>query len=410
MVTVVVVGAGERGYEAFGKEILRRKDIKAVAIAEPDKGKRERFSKDHNIKPELQFQSYEELFSKEKIADGAIIATMDSLHVDPTVMALKRGYKVILEKPIDFTPEGIKKVIKASEETGLPVIVGLVLRYTRYLKKVKTIMDSGVIGKIISIDHRENIGFWHFGHAFVRGNWRNTKIAAPSLLAKSCHDMDLLFWLAGDKCSELSSSGGLMYFKKENAPKGSGARCMDCPPEIEKACPYSAKKLYLTDHIDWPVSAISLDRSYEAREKALKEGPYGRCVYKCDNDVSDYQTVNMNFRNGVKAVFTMSAFNTGGREMRVSGSHGEIKCVFDASIELIKFDGFSSKTEKIDMAEITADRHGGGDAGLVEEFVKVLGGEKTAFALRDSAYSHFMAFAAEKSKFSEGVPVKVEEF
>ena len=411
IVKIALVGAGNRGYEAFGKEILKRNDVRFVAVAEPDKGKRERLSKEHNIPEDMQFNSYEELFARKKLADGVIVATMDSMHLEPTTMALKKGYKVLLEKPIGIKLEEVKKIVCASEKTGLPVLVGHVLRYTSYLKKIKELLGSGIIGKLISIDHRENVGYWHFAHSYTRGNWRNTDVAAPAILAKSCHDMDLLYWLAGARCKILTSLGGLFYFKKENAPKKSAGRCMDCPEKIESACPYSAKKLYLTDNVDWPTSVISLDHSLKARKKALREGPYGRCVYKCDNNVADHQVVLMDFENEIKVSFTMSAFNVSTRDIRISGSHGEIRSSFDKFIEVIKFDGSRrEKYKKIDMAPVPAESHGGGDQGLTEAFVKVLQGGKPPFTIQESAHSHFMAFAAEKSRLKNGIPVQVKEF
>ncbi len=411
MVTVVVLGAGNRGYEAYGKIIKNRPDIKAVAVAEPDEAKRDRFAKDHNIPVEMQFNSWEDLLSKEKLADGSIITTLDRMHVEPAVTAMKKGYHIILEKPIDSTLDGVMKVVRAAEETKRIVVVGHVLRYTKFFRKLKEIVDSGVIGRLIGIEHKENVGFFHFAHSFVRGNWRKAESTAPSILAKSCHDLDLLYWLVGARCKNISSFGELTYFKKENKPKGAADRCLDCPSEIESKCPYSAKKIYLTDYIGWPVSVISVDLSYEGRIRALKEGPYGRCVFSCDNDVVDHQIVNMSFENGVKASFTMTAFsNEITRRIRIFGSLGEIRGEFGkGEIEVIKFADLSKTVYELNVNSPEIG-HGGGDWGLVAYFVELLKGTTKANPtdIRESVHSHFMAFAAEKSRLNGGGVIEVD--
>ncbi len=411
MIEVVVIGAGNRGYEAYGKIIKERKDIKVVGVAEPDEGKRERFVKEHKIPSERVFESWEKLLKLGKIADAAIIATPDRLHVEPAVAFMEKGYHLLLEKPIAPTRDGVKKVVDTAHKTKRIVVVGHVLRYTPFFKKLKELIEEKAIGKVIGIEHKENVGFYHFAHSFVRGNWRNTETSSPSILAKSCHDLDILYWLIDAKCEYLSSFGELSFFKRENQPEGAADRCLDCPEEIEKKCPYSAKKLYLTNYTGWPVSVISLDLSYEGRLKALKEGPYGRCVFACDNNVVDHQTVNMAFEDGTKVTFTMTAFtDTITRRIRIFGTLGEIRGEFEkGEIEVIRF-----SEEKRDLYEVNAyfpeTGHGGGDRGIIDYFVSVISGkEKADYTLIDeSAYSHFMAFTAEDSRLTNGKVLKVE--
>ncbi len=411
MITVVILGAGNRGYEAYGKIIKGRDDIEVVAVAEPDEAKRRRFATDHLIPPEMQFKTWKELLSKKKFADAAIVATPDRMHVEPAVAAMKKGYHIILEKPIAPTPEGVMEVARTAEETKRIVVVGHVLRYTKFFRKLKEIVDSGVIGRLIGIEHKENVGFFHFAHSFVRGNWRRADTSAPSILAKSCHDLDLLYWLVGARCKSISSFGELTYFKKGNKPKGAADRCLDCPSEIEGKCPYSAKKIYLTDYIGWPVSVISVDLSYEGRLKALREGPYGRCVYSCDNDVVDHQVVNMAFENGVKATFTMTAFSSEiTRRIRIFGSLGEIRGEFEkGEIEVIRFADPKKIVYEFNVNS-TEIGHGGGDWGLVAHFVELLKGATKAnpSSIREAVHSHFMAFAAEKSRLNNGETIEVE--
>ncbi len=410
MVKLVVIGAGSRGYEAYGRLIKQRNDAKIVAVAEPDREKRERFAKEHDIPKDMQFESWERLFSQERFADGAIIATPDRYHVGPALAAMERGYHLLLEKPIAPTREGVQKVVDMAKKTKRVVVVGHVLRYTKFFNKLKELMDNKVIGDIIGIEHKENIGFFHFAHSFVRGNWRNSRESSPSILAKSCHDLDILYWLVGSPCKMITSFGSLTHFRPENRPKGAADRCLDCPVEVENRCPYSAKKLYLTDYTGWPVSVISLDLSYEGRLKALREGPYGRCVYACDNDVVDHQIVNMMFENGVKVTFTMTAFSdTITRRIRIFGTLGEIRGEFDkGEIEVIRFG--EDKRVHYDLKVYSAEiGHGGGDKGIVNHFISLLKGEKeeNPTNIEESAHSHFMAFAAEESRLRDGKVVRL---
>lgn len=405
MIKLIIVGAGGRGYDAYGKLIKERDDVMAVAVAEPDEAKRLRFAKEHGIPKDMQFTSWEELFSREKLADGVIIATPDRLHAGPAIAAMEKGYPILLEKPIAPTKEDVQKVVDIANKTKSTVVVGHVLRYTAFFKKLKELIKSGVIGDIVGIEHKENVGFFHFAHSFVRGNWKSSKTSAPSILAKSCHDLDILYWLSGAKCKTLTSFGELTYFKSKNKPEEAADRCINCPEEIESKCPYSAKKIYLTDYVGWPVSAISLDLSYEGRIKALKEGQYGKCVFSSDNDVVDHQIVNMLFENGIKVTFTMTAFSdTITRRIRIFGTLGEIRGEFDNSeIEVIKFADTERISYKLNSynAEIG---HGGGDKGILEHFLSLIKGETkdNPTGIEASAHSHFMAFAAEESRLTNG--------
>lgn len=410
MIKLLLIGAGSRGYEAYGRLIKMRNDAKIIAVAEPDEDKRKRLAREHNIPDTMQFSSWEKLLEKEKFADGIIIATPDRLHVEPAISAMKKGYHVLLEKPIAPTKEGVQKVVSVAKQTNRIVVVGHVLRYTKFFKKLKELLDSKVIGDIVGIEHKENVGFFHFAHSFVRGNWRNSRESSPSILAKSCHDLDILYWLTGARCKTLTSFGELMYFRPENKPDKAALRCLDCPDEIERLCPYSAKKIYLTDYIGWPVSVISLDLSYEGRMKALREGPYGRCVFACDNDVVDHQIVNMVFENGVKATFTMTAFSdTITRRIRIFGTQGEIRGEFEkGEIEVIKFGWTERKFYNFGVYDMGMG-HGGGDKGIVRHFISLLkGDEPRSFTnIEESAHSHFMAFAAEESRLEGGIPINL---
>jgi len=406
MVDVVIIGAGQRGHDVYAKLLSEYEDVNIKAVAEKDPKRLKRFVKTYDIPGNLAFNNWEELFKSGIKADGAIISTMDNMHVGPAVEAIRNGYDLLLEKPIATNMEDIMKITNLSAEKGKNVIVAHVLRYTPFFAKLKAILSTGIIGKVIGINLNEKIGYFHFAHSYVRGNWRNTTEACPSILAKNSHDMDILCYLMDSKCDFLSSSGSLHFFKGCNSPEDSAERCLDCPSEIEKRCPYSAKKIYLGDSVEWPVSVISDDLSYEGRKNALKYGQYGRCVFKCDNNVADHQTVNMRFENGVDVSFTMSAFTQGHyRSIRIFGSEGEIFATLGKTAK-IEIKRFVDNVDLNKVVEISHESgHGGGDRGIVEHFIKTLKKENNTSlsSVFQSVESHLMALSAEKSRLENGV-------
>ncbi len=402
--TAILMGAGSRGSDTYGAYALRSAKLDIVALAEPDEVKRNRLAEQLKIDEKMRFKDWKELLAVGKIADGAIIATMDNLHVEPSIEAMKLGYDVLLEKPMDRTLEGAVKIVRASEKYNKRVMVAHVLRYTPFFRKIREIIQSGVIGDLIGIEHKENVGYWHMVHSFVRGNWRKTDETAPMILTKSCHDMDILYWLVGKKCSYLSSFGTLTHFRKENMPSGAAERCLDC--KVEKDCPYSALKIYLNDKTGWPQNVISTDLSREGRLKALREGPYGRCVYACDNDVVDHQVVSMMFEDGITVNFTMQAFTSEiDRRIRVFGTRGEIQGHFGKNE--IKVVLFGKEIENI-KSEYVNDNfgHGGGDYYLLDDFVQMLSDPNyrdVSTSAADSLESHLMAWAAEESRLNNKI-------
>lgn len=396
--TVAVLGAGNRGREAYGKYILEHPgDIRAVAVAEPDNDKRALFSQEHEINESQQFKNWQDLLNEKKLADGIIIATLDNMHLEPVLQAMEKGYKILLEKPIAPNLEDLVKIYKKYKATDSEILVAHVLRYTNFFIKLKEIIDQGTIGKIRYIDLNENIGYYHFAHSYVRGNWRNTNSAAPIILAKSCHDLDILHWLLETKTKKLNSSASLEIFKEEMQPENAADRCIYC--EIEADCPYSARKIYLSENTDWPTSVITTDLSYKGRFKALKEGPYGRCVWKSDNNVPDVQRVNMTQADNTEVNFTLTAFSKDiTRDIKIYGSHGEIKGDFEKGIIEISVFG---KTDSVVEIKAASGHHGGGDNGLMTQFVSLLKGKKInswSSSLEASIESHLMAFAAEESR------------
>ncbi|MDF2960756.1 MAG: hypothetical protein K0S39_2491 [Paenibacillus sp.] len=410
MIHAALIGAGHRGVHCYAPYALQHPDeIRFTAVAEPDAYKRERFAKQHNIPVERQFASWQELLAQPKLAEALLICTSDDQHYEPTMLALEKGYHILLEKPMSPRPkEAVRMALEAEKRQRL-LMVCHVLRYTPFFTKVKELIEGGEIGRIMSVQWNENVGFWHQAHSFVRGNWRNAGMSSPMILAKCCHDMDMLQWLIDDECLRVSSFGSLSYFRKENAPEGSTERCTDgCP--VEKECVYSALKWYYNEKEEWPSVIASPEPALEARMKAIQEGPYGRCVYRCDNDVVDHQVVNLEFRNGTTVAFTMSAFTKEcNRTLKIMGTRGELHAHMEHNeIEIIPFDGGS----RYFVPEMVEGRHGGGDYLIMKQFVdsvtsgKLDGGRTSGMV---SAQSHLISFAAEESRLS-GKIITMKEY
>lgn len=405
-VEIIIIGAGQRGRDVYAKLLSDFEHVRIKAVAEKNRKRREAFMNEYDIPVENVFETWEALFESGIKADGAVISTMDTMHVGPTVAAIKNGYHVLLEKPIATNMADIMTIAELTERENREVIVAHVLRYTPFFSKLKSILKKEVIGKVIGINMNEKIGYFHFAHSYVRGNWRNTKEACPSILAKNSHDMDILCYLLDSKCEYLSSMGELHHFKVGNAPDLSSERCLSCPSDVETNCPYSAKKIYLGDSIDWPLlSIISEDLSYKGRKTALETGPYGRCVFRCDNDVVDHQMVNMRFENGVDVAFTMSGFTQGHyRSIRIFGTEGEIFATLGKTAK-IEIKRFINNVDLNKVVEISHESgHGGGDRGIVEHFINLLDGreEMSKSSIFESVESHLMSLSAEESRLSNG--------
>jgi predicted dehydrogenase len=384
--------------------------LKIVSVAEPDEAKRKKIQEDHRIPDSLAFRSWEEPFANLPPVEGLIISTQDQMHAGPLAKAMERNMHILCEKPIVPSLEECRQIEKSSSGFTKVFMIAHVLKYTVFFSKVKELLDEGRIGKLIGIDLIENVGHIHFSHSFTRGNWRNRAESSPMILAKSCHDMDMLYWLAGAPCESLSSYGSLNYFKEENAPKGAPKRCLEgCPHMI--GCPYFAPKIYITDNVKWPVNVITTDLSMAGRIKALETGPYGRCVFHCDNDVVDHQTVAMRFANGVTANFIMSGFTMEThRSITLFGTGGEI--TGDMENNTIRVKEFSSRNvEHIEPAKPLGG-HAGGDTNFVTDFVRLVrgGGGEGRNMVKNSFESHYMAFAAEASRLEGAKNIKLGEF
>ena len=407
-VTLAIIGAGARGtgYAQFAGEYPDR--LRIVAVADPDDFCRNRLGDAHNIPEAKRFRSYQEFIAQPRMCDGVIISTQDSLHEAPAVACAKLGYHILLEKPMAPTADACRRIVAAVKGAGIMFAVCHVLRYTKYTEVIRSIIRAGEIGEIMTIQHLEPLGYWHQAHSFVRGNWRNEAESSFMLLAKSCHDVDWLRGIMGKRCAKIQSFGTTRHFKASEKPAGAADRCVNCPEAVESFCPYSARKIYFRDRLCkgeklWPVDVLTPVVTPDNLDAALKNGPYGRCVYACDNDVVDNQVVNMIFEDGSTAQMLMTGFNfLSGRHTRIFGSRGEL----ETDGRLVKVRKFLDDSERIVDPETVNDGgilsgHGGGDFGLMHNFVSALANRDRSLILTgvdETLESHLMVFAAEESR------------
>lgn len=388
------------------------KGAQIVAVVEPHDERREIAAQRFDIPSENCFTNTDDFFNKKIACDAVFIASMDKDHYKQAVQALKQGYDLLLEKPISPDIRECIEIQREAKKNNRKVVVCHVLRYTNFFSEIKKIIDSGELGKIVAIQHNENVGNYHIAHSFVRGNWRNSEMSSPIIMQKSCHDMDILTWLVGSEAKKISSFGSLTHFKAENAPEGSTDRCCTCP--VGEKCHYNAYRAYLPIRGNWPATLLGPDQSEEAIRKELETSPYGRCVYHCDNNVCDHQVTLIEFKNGVHASFVLSGFtNRMSRSLKIMCEYGEIRAEDeDSIIEVTKFNANAvERTEKtVIRAELVGGAHGGGDVLLMEDFLATLANnsEECRTTIDRSVESHIMAFAAEEARVT-GKVVDIDE-
>ena len=409
-ITMVIGGLGVRGYEVYASYAYRHpQNVTVVAVADPDPEKRAAAKERFHLPDSACYPDMETLLQQ----------TQDRQHIAHALPALEKGYHLLLEKPISPDVQACIALRDTAHRCGRVVAVAHVLRYTEIFSAVKQLLQQGAIGKLIHMDLIENVAYWHFAHSYVRGNWRRAEETSPMILAKSCHDMDILRWLADAPCESLSSVGGLSVFTGKNAPTGAADRCLNCA--VERSCPYSARRIYLENektgvlhgNTDWPCSVLDDHPTEQSITRALAEGPYGRCVYACDNDVADHQCVSMAFENGVCATFTVTAFTAECcRSLRAMGSLGELE--IDMLNNRIMVRRFGEAEEVLNLEKIR-DKfagHGGGDDRMMDAFVEMLadGGTAPKTSIDVSVDSHIMAMAAEHSRLCGGQNVRLRDF
>ena len=406
---LLLLGAGNRG-RVYAASAARH-GAEITAIAEPREDARAQLALQCGVAEDAVFTDWRDLLraasSASLTADAVVIATPDREHVAPAVAFAERGYHLLLEKPMAPTEAECRAVVQAVARAGVMMAVGHVLRYTPYTQTLKKLLGEGAVGEVISVQHLEPVGYWHHAHSYVRGNWRNVATSSPMLLAKSCHDLDWLRYIIGEPCKTVSSFGSLTHFRRENKPAAAGraTRCLSC--DFEPQCPYAATRFYLDlaarGETGMPLSAVTLDTSVEGVAEALETGPYGRCVYECDNDVVDHQVVNLEFISGKTASFTMTAFAVPRpRETRIFGTHGELS---GDGRTITMTDFLTERVRTVDTSEGVSsallEGHGGGDDALMAAFVRALRSGDSSELLsgpEEALESHLMVFAAERSR------------
>lgn len=404
--TLAVAGAGARG-AAYAELAVRRPDrCSVVAVAEPRPPARQSFAERHGLGGSGVFESWRELADQPRLADAVVVAVLDDQHVEAALAFIERGYDILLEKPMATTEDGCRQIVEAAERAGVTMQVCHVMRHTDYTRMLKAELAAGVIGDIVSVEHLEPVGSYHFAHSFVRGNWRREDETSFVLLTKSCHDLDWLNHIVDHAPRRVASFGSLMHFRAESRPAGAADRCLDCA--VESGCPFSAARLYRTGLRDGGTkqyfTKVMADGvlTEDAVTEALATGPYGRCVYACDNDVADHQVVSIEYDGGITASFTLSAFTPlENRRTKIFGTRGQITAD-GRFIEI--YDFLTERRTTIDTSKdgsSAAEGHAGGDQALMDDFVDALVDgrpELITAHLQDTLDGHRLVFAAEHAR------------
>jgi len=410
--TFAIMGMGNRGTAYAGKQLKYPDEMEVVAMADTRRIRLDAANKYLHLPEDRLFDSADALLAQPKLADIMIIATQDKQHKDHAIRAMELGYDLLLEKPISNKLEDIVVIEQTAKKLGRRVIVCHVLRYTVFYKEVKRLIDEGIVGRVRSVEAMEQVGYYHYAHSYVRGNWHKEADSSPMILAKCSHDMDILQWLTGKQCKKVSSFGTQSYFTAEHCPEGATDTCFDCKLD----CPFHAPRFYVGRIPKWPTTILQPEPTEENILQTLRETNYGKCVFKMDNDVVDHQTVNMLLEDNVTVSFQMVGFtNMQTRTIRVMGTEGEIWGNFHDN--MLYYQRFGEEAPKsIDLTTLCNDftGHGGGDAGLIYDVIRLYRGDdfdtSSITFLDRSAQSHYLAFAAEKSRLLEGQVLDMDEF
>jgi predicted dehydrogenase len=409
--TVAAIGCGMRGriYTGLMADMPDRFTVVAGADPSPQRVEAVRAKADN---PDFRgFDSADALLAEDRLADIAIISTQDAYHFEPCKRALEKGYDILLEKPIATSSAEIRELQQLATSLGRRVVVCFVLRYTAFYRKVKEIVDSDALGDIMTINANEGVMPWHQAHSFVRGHWAITGDSSPMIVAKCCHDTDIIGWLIGRQCTHVSSFGKLSHFVAENAPEGAPPRCTDgCP--VADTCMYNALK-YVDQHRRWLPMVFDNDSTApdDAVVEWLRTSPWGRCVYRCDNSAVDHQVLAMNFDGGVTGTFTMTAFDNE-RHVEICGTKGVLrgggfyKKHLGCDIVVHRFADASDERVQVDAG---STGHGGGDGGLIDALYAQMTGplEDVQAAFGEAVHAHLLGYAAEQSRLNQGRAIKL---
>ncbi|MFA5859727.1 MAG: Gfo/Idh/MocA family oxidoreductase [Elusimicrobiota bacterium] len=421
-VTAIIVGAGHRSLCYAGYSKHHPDKLKIVGVADPSEHRRKHTAEIYGLTEKQCFKSAEELAKKPKQADCIINGTMDIQHVPTSIPLLKRGYDILLEKPFATNEKEMWELYDTAVKYKRRVMICHVLRYVPFLTKVRELIAAGEIGEVMNIQTVEHVSYHHMGIGFVRGKWNREDVCKSTMLmSKCCHDLDMITWMkSGIAPKRVSSFGSNMYFNNQKMPKGAGTRCLvDC--EIEPKCDYSAKKHYLDHPGRWSAYVWAgiehlKNPSFMDRVKHLNNSNFGKCMWRCDNNTVDHQTVMIEFTDGCTASHNM----VGGaampsRSIHLLGTHGEIQGVLHENKFVVRHidhrPGYETKERVVDLKnEGNLDGafggHGGGDLRLAADFVNVMSGEKPSISytgIEDSVYGHLTGFLADKARRENSV-------
>ncbi len=409
--TAITLGAGNRGNVYGSYAINNPTDLNIIGVAEPIVERNNDYATKHKIRDENRFVTWEHVLNKPKFADMVIISMPDHLHHEPCIQAMRLGYDVLLEKPMAQTEAECREILEVQQETGRMVGIAHVLRYAPYFIDMRDVVLSGKLGKITNMQHMEPIEYRHMLHSYVRGNWHNSEATTPIILAKSCHDLDIMRWILDEPCVELAAFGELSFYNKENAPEGSGDRCLTCA--VEEGCAYSAKKTYLDD--EERLSAIMPIVPQNAADRraaiihSLETTNYGRCAFKMENDQPEHIAAAFKYESGATATFSMDGFTSyHSRRTRLMGTKGSLVGDMETFTytDYLTKKSFTWDVSVTDVAGYKNSGHGGGDHRFVSDLLNAIyhrDEDLLTSNVAASVESHVQGFRIEISRKGGGV-------
>lgn len=413
MLKIAILGYGGRGknYSNIIRHSLSNK-AKVEYVIDSNEDKLNVAKKLEKLDDNNVYSDYDKFLSDKVEIDWLFICTQDKDHFVHTIKGIEQGYNILLEKPISGDIKECLELARFAKEKNVKVAVCHVLRYTYFYGKVKEIIDSGVLGRIVSIEMQENVGYWHQAHSYVRGDWRRSESSTPMIFSKCCHDLDIAVFLANSMCKQVSSVGKLNHFRPDDAPEITADKCVNCK---NNDCPYDARKLYIdkfkklpkiAQKNAWPMSRLVSDAcpTLDKLQTAIRNGQFGNCVYRNDNNVVDYQVSQILFDNEINCTLTMTAFSYDPyRTIMVRGTRGQLEGKFEDRKLIVHIFG---KGKKVIKTRLIIGGHGGGDLGLISSIIN--GDYKTD--IDKSIESHVMAYAIEESRLQNGKMINIAEY
>ena len=410
MKQIAIIGFGSRG-QMFAQLLSDMKGVHLVAVAEPVEYSRVLANERFGVPVSMCFQDAEAFFRQGKICDALFVCTQDSTHCEIAVRALELGYDICLEKPAAVTLEQCLLIRDTAKRLGRKVMLTHVLRYAPFYRSIRQWIEDGALGEIVHIDQTENVSYWHFALSYVRGPWRSAANSTPSIIAKCCHDLDIICWLMHKKCVRVSSFGQLNFFNQKHAPTGSALYCADCDETTKRNCLFNAYSIYperVKNPVVGGVARLKGMNIYDVLDG--RNDIVGRCVFHAGNDVADNQSVQMEFTDGTTAHLTMTAFSADcHRYIHVHGTRGEVSGDLESGILYRQI--YGERPCSIDINDTTADRHldlrshGGGDYYLCRDFIEYITNDvpsATRTTIDEAIESHIIGFMAEESRKRNG--------